>query len=174
MMECNKKAEPKNDLYYRLKSSEFCTDFWHIFWCLSLLSGIELATNVSFSEKVAVNISTVVQEFLHSITIRFQHVVGILLATTLSRILTAGKIFPYLLSFRVLWELFNNKNTFQFYCLFSTVMHLFLFKNWPKTNEGKFGSALRALKSPNEIVTKMQNVIKKPSSRWFFPAVKWR
>ena len=165
MMECNKKAEPKNDLNYRLKSSEFCTDFWHIFWCLSLLSGIELATNVSFSEKVAVNISTVVQEFLHSITIRFQHVVGILLATTLSRILTAGKIFPYLLSFRVLWELFNSKNTFQFYCLFSTVMHLFLFKNWSKTNEGKFGSALRALKSPNEIVTKMQNVIKKPSSR---------
>ena len=117
-MECNKKAEPKNDLNYRLKSSEFCTDFWHIFWCLSLLSGIELATNVSFSEKVAVNISTVVQEFLHSITIRFQHVVGILLATTLSRILTAGKIFPYLLSFRVLWELFNSKNTFQFHCLF--------------------------------------------------------
>ena len=100
MMECNKKAEPKNDLNYRLKSSEFCTDFWHIFWCLSLLSGIELATNVSFSEKVAVNISTVVQEFLHSITIRFQHVVGILLATTLSRILTAGKNFsiPSLLS----------------------------------------------------------------------------
>ena len=165
MMECNKKAEPKNDLYYRLKSSEFCTDFWHIFWCFSLLSGIELATNVSFSEKVAVNISTVVQEFLHSITIRFQHVVGILLATTLSRILTAGKIFPYLLSFRVLWELLTTKILFNSIAFFQQSCIYFYLKIGPKTNEGKSGSVLRALKSPNEIVTKMQNVIKKPSSR---------
>ena len=124
MMECNKKQSQKMTWTIDWKVALFCTDFWHIFWCLSLLSGIELATNVSFSEKVAVNISTVVQEFLHSITIRFQHVVGILLATTLSRILTAGKFFHsfspfvYYGNFLIAKILFNSIAFFQQSCIY--------------------------------------------------------